>query len=596
MAKQNNPSIALDYGKIPPQAIDFEEAILGSLLLEPTAYSRVSHLLKDPGVFYKEAHQVILEAINSLYNENKGIDLLMVSEQLRKTEKLENVGGVFYLSQLMSRISSDKHLIFYCTIITDKFLLRELIRIGSSMQEKAFDEGGDPNDIAEWVEQQLHEKFELDIEGRANFKDALASTLLDIKNKAEGITSTFVKTGDSHIDEHISFRLRNVCLIAGAEGSGKTKYMIYLTKGMLDNNEKLAVLWFSMEDTKEQIVRSFISMQTRLTTKQLQSINYTLTEEDHTNIEASTKQFTDYNIEFVDRVSSMRTISRKAKQFTDRHPEHMIIVIIDNLGLVAVDTYYKGTEKDDYLAGKIKEMADQTESSIFLVHHITKENAKSFNLKEGYRPRKEYIRGSSRILDYVQQALMVNLPRKYKDLIVEEMSKSKMFNIKPRTGRFDRTRFLMEFWSINDKGDKATKNLQNLQERTWEELKLALVVEKMADGTEMGAGHILKRYIEYSIYIDELNRPREVKYHTEKMSIYSYIIAKKFKENYKPKPSTRTFYLYGNDMKLCKDINEIFIAEAIKNRDGADIEDQNIIRYKANLDYNIFEPLIEKDL
>ena len=124
---------------------------------------------------------------------------------------------------------------------------------------------------------------------------------------------------------------------------------------------------------------------------------------------------------------------------------------------------------------------------------------------------------------------------------------------------------------------------------------MACAIEKKPDGTQMGVGYILNKYIEYSIYIDEINRHRDEKYKSEKLSIYTYITTKKFKENFKPKPTTRTYYLYGDNMKLCSDINEIFIAEAIKNRDGADIEDQNIIRYRANLDYNIFEPLTSKE-
>ena len=591
---KQNPSIALDYGKIPPQAIDFEEAILGALLLEPGSFVRVSHLLRKPEAFYKESHQIILNAIISLHDENIGVDLLLVTERLRKQEELENVGGAIYLMDLMNRVASDKHLLFYCTVVTDKFLLRELIRIGSNMQEKAFDETSDPADIAEWAENELKDKFDLDIEGRANFKDALTSTLLDISNKAKGITTTFVRTGDKEVDKHISFRLRQVCLIAGAEGAGKTKWMTYLAKCMLDNNKDIAILWFSMEDSKEQIIRSFISMEANLTTKQLQSINYTMSAEETQLVQKIGDNFNEYNIEFIDRVSSINTIMRKAKQFKDRHLEKMIIIIIDNLGLISTDSYYKGTEKDDFLASKIKDLSDQTESSIFLLHHMTKESAKAFNLKEGYRPRKEHIRGSQRILDYVQQALMINLPRKYKDLVSEEKAKAKMFNIKERTGRFDRTRFLMEFWTINDKGDKTTKNLQDLQERTWEELKLAVATERASDGSEIGAGYILNKYVEYSIYIDEVNRHREDRYKSEKMSIYSYIMNKKYKENFKPKPNSRTFYLYGDDMKMCERINEIFIAEAIKNRDGEDIEDNNIIRYSADLNHNIFKPLNEK--
>ena len=226
------------------------------------------------------------------------------------------------------------------------------------------------------------------------------------------------------------------------------------------------------------------------------------------------------------------------------------------------------------------------------MHHITKENAKAFNLKDGYRPRKEYIKGSSRILDYVQQAMMVNLPRKYKDLMQQEKDKSILFNIKPRTGSFDFTRFLMEFWTINPKEDAATKGMSDLRQSTWDELKFTVESEKLPDGSKAGAGYFLNKYLEYSVYIDDINKPRDVKYHKAKASIYTFLNKKMFNENYKPESNSRTFYLYGDNLKLSMQLKNIFIAEIIKNRDGADDEDFNIIRYDANLDYNIFKPLI----
>jgi len=591
MAKQSNQSVALDYEKIPPQAIDFEEAILGALLLESDSFSRVSHILKDPSVFYKEAHQMILEAIIELHSESIGIDILLVSERLRKKEKLENIGGVVYLSQLTARVGSAKHLIFHCTIITDKFLLRELIRIGHDMQIKAFDESSDPNDIAEWAEEQLQQKFDLDIEGRATFKDALTATLLDISNKQKGIINTFIKSGDEQIDENLSLRSRQICLIAGAEGVGKTKYATHLVKGILDHNEDASALWFSMEDSKEQIVRSFISEATMITTKHLQSINYTLTNEDSKKIDDAVAEFKQYDIEFVDRVCSIRTIVRKIKQFKDRFPTNQIIVIIDNLGLITTDSYYKGVEKDDYLAAKIKDVCDQTNASILLLHHMTKEGAKSLNLKDGYRPRKEHIRGSSRILDYVQQCMLLNLPSKYKDLTLQEREKKKLFNLKQRTGSFDFTRFIMEFWTINPKADKLTKHLSDLRQATWNELKFTCGEEKMPDGSKMGVGFILNKYLEYSVYIDDVNRPRETKYHKEKVAIHTFITKKMYNESYSPENNSRTHYLYGDNLRLALKLKNIFIAEIVKNRDGDDDEDHNILRYESHLGYNSFKPL-----
>jgi len=435
------------------------------------------------------------------------------------------------------------------------------------------------------------EKFDLDIERKNSFKEALKSTLNDISNKAQGIVSSFIKTGDDQLDSKISFRERQICLIAGSESCGKSKYVTYIVKGILDNNEDTRVLWFSMEDSKEQIVRSFISMKVMLTTKQLQSINYNLSDEDFDKINNSTEDFNDYKIEFVDQVSTIKTIMRKCRLFREKFRDDKIIVVIDNLGLIITDSFYKGIEKDDYLAGKIKEMSDMTNSSVFVLHHITKEGSKRFNIDEGYRPRKEYIKGSTRILDYVQQALLVNLPRKYKDLVSEELERSKIVFKKTAKGNFSKESFIPELWNINPQGDKYTKNIIDLQETTWVELKFVCATETLSDGNPIRAGYIIKKYSEYCLHVDELNKYRTKGFGTEKLSIYSFINSKKYKEDFSPKKDSRSYYLYGNNTTLCKDINSLFIVECVKNRDGSDMDEQNIIRYISNLDYNIFNPV-----
>jgi hypothetical protein len=230
---------------------------------------------------------------------------------------------------------------------------------------------------------------------------------------------------------------------------------------------------------------------------------------------------------------------------------------------------------------------------MFILHHITKESKNKLNINEGYRPRSEYIKGSTRILDYVQQAILVNLPRKYKDLVSEEKKKAEMFNAKEIKGKFNVERFKNEFWSINPKGDKNTKAITDLFDNTWNELKFVCGSETLDDGMPITVGYLMRKYIEYSISIDEVNRNREAKYQSEKFSIYTFLNHKKFKEDYKPQPSSRTFYLYGNDISRAQFIQNLFIAECVKNRDGSDIDDQNIIRYNANLDYNIFTPMTD---
>src|SRR3990172_4969780 len=181
--KDKKKGFIQDYGRISPQAIEIEEAILGAILLEPGSYTFVAHYLNKPEVFYKECNQKILASIISLYEKKIGIDILTVTNDLKVKGLLDTVGGALYITQLTANIGSAKHLIFHCAIITDKYLLRELIRISQEMQLKAYEEE-DPKEIAEWAEKELLQKFDLDIDGKTTFKDALHSTLIDIANKA----------------------------------------------------------------------------------------------------------------------------------------------------------------------------------------------------------------------------------------------------------------------------------------------------------------------------------------------------------------------------------------------------------------------------
>lgn len=138
--------INAQFGKIPPQAIDVEEAVLGALMLERDAIHQVSDII-DTQSFYKNEHQKIFEAIKTLSRGNKEVDLLMVTQELKKQNILEEVGGPMKIMELTSRVASAAHIEFHARVIADKFLQRELIRVSSEIQVKAYDESIDLDDL-----------------------------------------------------------------------------------------------------------------------------------------------------------------------------------------------------------------------------------------------------------------------------------------------------------------------------------------------------------------------------------------------------------------------------------------------------------------
>ena len=468
-----------------------------------------------------------------------------------------------------------------------------LFRSAWELQKVSFEAIEDPIVIADDFMYKIMNLMEFDSEIQNNFAKSLELTINNIKLSSKGENQSVIKSGFKLLDKVITFRSKHICIIAGPEGSGKTKYVISIVRGMLENEPNLAVEWFSMEDERQQIIRSFLSMDLKMTTKELQSINYQITEKDIHKIEEAAKKYENFNIEFYDRIASIATIIARCKRFGEKYKKLKKVIVIDNLGLIECDK--SGIERDDYIATKIKDIADSDNAFVFLVHHFTKEIARKQNLEDGYRPRKEYLKGSTRILDFVQQALFVNLPRKYPDLLADEKQLEMNF-ITVKDIPFTDDNFDKYLWSINSQRDKETQTITDLRVETFVKVRSLLNNQTVdLNNNKVTFGYLVNKYAEYSHHIDFKNKGRDVKYMERKLSIYSFVVKRMFNENYTNNfNSPRSQYLYGKNHKLKNHIDDLFIVESIKNRDDENINDNTVFRYIVDLGYNTFTE-IEND-
>jgi replicative DNA helicase len=148
--------VGLERGKLPPQAVDLEEVVLGAMMIDKKGVDEVIDILSGDA-FYKEAHQNIFEAIFSLFQESQPIDMLTVSNQLKTNGKLEISGGNHYLIGLTQKISSSAHIEFHARIILQKFIQRSLIKISNEIIESSYDETTDVFDLLDMAESRLYE-------------------------------------------------------------------------------------------------------------------------------------------------------------------------------------------------------------------------------------------------------------------------------------------------------------------------------------------------------------------------------------------------------------------------------------------------------
>jgi replicative DNA helicase len=253
--------INLEKGKLPPQALDLEEAVLGAMMIDKKGVDEVIDILQ-PDAFYKEGHKHIFEAIVQLFTDSQPVDLLTVSAQLKKNAKLDLVGGDFYLIQLTQKISSSAHIEFHSRIILQKFIQRSLIKISSEIIEESYDESTDVFDLLDKAESKLYEVTQGNIKRSSETAQSLViqakKRIEEIANK-EGLSG--IATGFDKLDKITSgWQPSDLIIIAARPGMGKclgkgTKVLLF--DGSLKKVEDIESGELLMgDDSKPRVVKS----------------------------------------------------------------------------------------------------------------------------------------------------------------------------------------------------------------------------------------------------------------------------------------------------------------------------------------------------
>ena len=255
------------YGKVPPQAKDLEEAVLGAVMLEKTAFDTVVEILK-PECFYVEAHQRIFKAMQSLSGKSQPIDILTVAEELRFKEELEMVGGAYYVTKLTNAVVSAAHIEAHARIILQKFIQRELIRISGEIIGDAYEDTTDVFDLLDDAESKLFEITNNHL--RKNFEtldSVLVNTIKrieDMRNKNEEVTG--VPSGFPSLDR-VTYGWQNTDLIilAARPAVGKTAFALNLARNAVMHATKpTPVALFSLEMSAGQLVQRILSAESEI--------------------------------------------------------------------------------------------------------------------------------------------------------------------------------------------------------------------------------------------------------------------------------------------------------------------------------------------
>ncbi len=397
------------YGKIPPQAPEVEEAVLGALMLEKDAFTGVAAILKTES-FYKEEHQKIFMVIQHLVANEKPVDLLMVTQELKNRQELDEVGGPVYITQLTSRVASAAHIEFHARIIAQKYIQRELIRISSEIQVKSFDDSMELDDLIDYAEASLFKVTEGNISKESQpIKPLLREAIERIEENAKkpdglsGIASGFTK-----LDKITSgWQNTDLMIVAARPAMGKTAFVLSMARNMAVLKQT-PVAVFSLEMSSMQLVLRLIAAETELGSEKIKSGKLEDWEWELFNRRIK-------NLEnaplFIDDTPALSIFEFRAKCRRLKMQHDIGIVIVDYLQLMTAGNDVKGNREQEVstISRNLKAIAKEINVPIIALSQLNR----SVESRDGKRPQLSDLRESGAIEQDADMVMFIHRPEYY---------------------------------------------------------------------------------------------------------------------------------------------------------------------------------------
>jgi len=410
--KKNYPDKIEDneLGKLPPQALELEEAVLGAIMLEKNAALEVLDIL-TPESFYSPAHQKIFAVISDLSKTYQPIDILTVTEELRKTKELDEVGGAYYISKLTSKVGSAAHIEHHARIIAQKYIQRELIKVAVDIQKEAYDDSIDVLDLLNSSESAIFQLAEGNIKSdTVKISEVLGAAIDKIEEASKrednlsGVPSGFVS-----LDRVTSgWQPSDLVIIAARPSMGKTAFILSMARNMAVNHQ-VPIAIFSLEMSVLQLVNRLIAAETELSSEKLRSGR--LEDYEWEQLDIKTKNLNDAPI-FVDDTPAITIFELRAKCRRLKTQYDLKMVIIDYLQLMSGTPETRGNREQEVstISRGLKALAKELDVPIIALSQLNR----SVEMRSGdKRPQLSDLRESGAIEQDADIVCFIHRPEKY---------------------------------------------------------------------------------------------------------------------------------------------------------------------------------------
>lgn len=403
-----------ELGKLPPQALELEEAVLGAIMLETSAHATVAGFLKDIH-FYKEAHQMIYRAVTSLVAKQEPVDMHTVTEQLRRDGTLEQVGGAYYIALLTSKVSSSAHIEFHSRIIVQKYLARELIRISSVVQTKAFDDATDVDNLMQEAGDLIFHLSQQSMQRSVVQIDPVISDAINrIKEAKTKEGSSGVPSGFKDLDRMTSgWQRSDLIIIAARPAMGKTAFVLSMAKNMAVDHKK-AVALFSLEMSNVQLVNRLLMNVCEIEGEKIK--NGKLDSYEWEQLEKMVHKLYGAPI-YVDDTPNLSIFELRSKAKQLHREKKLDCIIIDYLQLMNASGMNFGSREQEVsmISRSLKGLAKELDIPIIALSQLNRnvEGRSAGNGVDGKRPQLSDLRESGAIEQDADMVCFIHRPEYY---------------------------------------------------------------------------------------------------------------------------------------------------------------------------------------
>jgi len=402
----------LVYGKVPPQAPELEEAVLGAIMLEKDKLAEVLEIIQAEDCFYVDANQKIYGAIRRLFDKGMPVDLLTVTEELRKSNELEIVGGAYYLTRLTMSVVSSAHVEAHARIVMEKFIQRELIRISGEVIGNAYEDSTDVFDLLDKAESNLYEITDKHL--RKNFKslkEVLVKTVHEIeeaKNKKDDLTG--VPSGFTALDKLTSgWQKTDLIILAARPAVGKTAFCLNLAMNASMQPEPFPVAFFSLEMGAGQLVKRMLAATTEVSMEAITKGR--MQEHEFIQMTQRMNKLASAPI-FLDDQAALNIFELRAKARRLKQKHDIQLIIIDYLQLMQASIDKGGNREQEIskISRDLKALAKELEVPIIALSQL---NRSVETRKESKVPQLSDLRESGAIEQDADMVMFLYRPEYY---------------------------------------------------------------------------------------------------------------------------------------------------------------------------------------